>query len=60
VPISPDFRKGGSEQIREGARISKKPPTHRVERFLSMLSSIQGKSECFGYTIDPEVRKFGL
>jgi hypothetical protein len=29
--------KGGSEQIREGAQISEKPPTDHVERFLSML-----------------------
>jgi hypothetical protein len=29
--------KGGSEQIREGAQISGKPPTDDVERFLSML-----------------------
>ena len=36
-PISPDFREGGSEQIREGAQISQKPPTDDVERFLSML-----------------------
>jgi hypothetical protein len=30
----PDFREGGSEQIREGAQISQKPPTDDVERFL--------------------------
>jgi hypothetical protein len=35
--FTPDFREGGSEQIREGAQISAKPPTHNVERFLSML-----------------------
>ena len=35
--ISPDFREGGSEQIREGAQIPSRPPTDRVERFLSML-----------------------
>jgi hypothetical protein len=36
-PVSPGFREGGSEQIRAGAQISKKPPTGIVERFLSML-----------------------
>ena len=30
-------REGGSEQIREGAQISKKPLTDNAERFLSML-----------------------
>ena len=35
--ISSDFREGGSEQIHEGAQISEKPPTHDVERFLSIL-----------------------
>ena len=34
---SPGNGKGGSEQIREGAQILKKPPTHNVVLFLSML-----------------------
>jgi hypothetical protein len=38
-PISPDFREGGSEQIRAGAQIPKKPPTLDVERFLFTLRS---------------------
>ena len=37
MPFSPDFREGGSEQIREGAQISEKPPTDHIERFLFML-----------------------
>ena len=54
--ISPDFREGGSERISEGAQISQKPPTHDVERFLSMLRfDSRGKSECFGRSINPEV-----
>jgi hypothetical protein len=41
--FSPDFREGGSEQIREGASISPKPPTDHVERFLFMLRFDSGK-----------------
>ena len=41
--ISPDFREGGSEQIREGAQILMKPPTDHVERFLSMLRFDSGE-----------------
>jgi hypothetical protein len=42
---TPGNGKGGSEQISEGAHISKKPPTHDVERFLSMLSCNSGGKE---------------
>ena len=31
------FREGGSEQIREGAQVSKKPLTDHVELFLFMF-----------------------
>ena len=35
---TPRNGKGGSEQIREGAQVCQKPPTDRVERFLSLLT----------------------
>jgi hypothetical protein len=39
VPISPDFRKGGSEQIREGAHKLDKTSqiSENVEKFLAGL-----------------------
>jgi hypothetical protein len=47
----------GSEQIHEGAQISKKPPIHDVERFLSMLrfdaiKKLDGQAEIFSFKID--------
>ena len=51
--IPPDSREGGSEQIREGAQISEKPPTHDVERFLSMLRfDSRGKVHALGLDTD--------
>ena len=41
---TPGNGKGGSEQIREGAQILKKPPTGNVERFLLYQVLIQGES----------------
>jgi hypothetical protein len=60
-PISPDFREGGSEQIREGAQICHKPPTHDVERFLSMLTvdSVE-KVKALGHYADLEASKTGI
>jgi hypothetical protein len=60
-PISPDFREGGSEQIREGASNFQKPPTDNVERFLSVLRfDSKGKSEYFGHFTGPEVNKIEM
>ena len=39
---------------------SSKPPTDHVERFLFILRLIQGKSECFGHSIAPEVNKIDV
>jgi hypothetical protein len=60
-PIFPDFREGGSEQTREGAQVSDKPPAHDVERSLFMLRfDSKGKSEGFGHSVEPEVSKIGV
>jgi hypothetical protein len=59
--FSPDFREGGSEQIREGAQISKKPPTGIVERFFFYVKvRFYGKSEGFDCSIDPEASEIGI
>jgi hypothetical protein len=59
--FSPDFREGGSEQIRLGAQISGKPPTDNVERFLYMLRfDLREKVETLGLYVDPDASKTGL
>ncbi len=51
----------GSEQVRLGAQISKKPPTADVERFLSMLRfDSREKVNALGLYVDPEASKTGI